>query len=67
MLHALRHELGDQSFFRVPAAFTRAVVRTRLKATTEDLIQVVNAVAGRYYRPWFERYVYGTEVAPIGR
>ncbi len=67
VLHALRHELGDRDFTRVLATFTRAAARSRLKATTEDLIQVVNAVSRRDYRPWFDRYVYGTGIPPIGQ
>lgn len=37
----------------------------KMKVTTEDVIQFANAISGRDLRPWFDRYVYGTEVPPI--
>jgi len=37
----------------------------RIEVTTENLILFASAVAKRDLRPWFERYVYGTDVPKV--
>lgn len=68
VLHAIREELGRQrgseeqgdKYF---AAFLRAIVKNfaHRAATTEDLIGILEQISGQPWRPFFVRYVYGTE------
>lgn len=69
VLHALRLELqrqkgsaaeGDRHFI----AFLRTYVERHRYAwaTTRVLVETLNQVAGGDWQPWFERYVYGTEI-----
>jgi hypothetical protein len=65
VLHALRQEMGDQAFFTLYKKFPEACQKMKMKATTEDLIQFVNAITKKDYRPFFEKYIYGTEVPEV--
>lgn len=65
VLHALRAEMGDQNFKKMLYFLTTKADEKKLKVTTEDVIQFVNALSGRDLRPWFDRYIYGTEVPSI--
>jgi len=56
--------LGDRVFFAVLKSFVEQSQKNRLKATTEDFIQFVNAISKKDYRPWFEKYIFGMEVPP---
>ncbi len=62
VLHALRQEVGDETFKKLLYFLTAQAAKKNLKATTEDVIQFVNALTKQDYHPWFDRYVYGTEV-----
>lgn len=64
-LHLLRQEMGDELFFTVLKKFVEACQKKRLKATTEDFIQFVNAISKKDYRPLFEKYFYGNEPVPV--
>lgn len=64
-LHYLRQEMGDDIFFTVLKKFAEACQMKRLKATTEDFIQFVNAISKKDFRPLFERYFYGNEPVPV--
>ncbi|HSN57341.1 MAG TPA: M1 family aminopeptidase [Candidatus Sulfomarinibacteraceae bacterium] len=65
VLHALRQEIGDATFKKLLYFLTvQAAKKPGMKVITEDLIQFVNALTNKDYRPWFDRYVYGTEVPP---
>ncbi len=64
-LHYLRKELGDQIFFTILKKFAEASQKKRIKATTEDFIQFVNAISKKDLRPAFEKYVLGTEPVPV--
>lgn len=65
LLHALRKELGDQIFFTILKRFVEQAQKKRLKATTEDFIQFVNFFSKRDFRPFFEKYFYGSEPVPV--
>lgn len=65
VLHALRKEMGDPAFFTLMKKFPEACLKTKLKATTEDVIQFVNAIGKKDYRPFFDKYIYGTEVPEV--
>ena len=74
VVHALRLELqrqkgsaaeGDRHFI--------ALLRTFLKrnhlgwGTTAGLVATLDELTGGDWQPWFERYVYGTEVPRLPR
>ena len=62
VLHALRQELGDQAFFTV---FKSLLSSFPMKdATTADVIAITGLVTKKDYRPWFERYILGSEWPP---
>ncbi len=65
VLHALRHEMGDEKFTKLLFFLTKAAEEKQLKVSTEDVIQFASAIGGKDYRPFFDRYVYGTEVPEI--
>ena len=65
LLHNLRKELGDEVFFTILKRFTEQCQKKRLKATTEDFIQFVNFFSKKDYKPWFEKYFYGSEPLPV--
>ncbi len=65
VLHALRQDMGDEAFKKMLFFLTTQAAKKNMKVVTEDLIQFVNAVSGKDYRPWFERYVYGTEIPSL--
>lgn len=73
VLQAIREELrrqrgseaeGDRYF----AAFMRAVVKNfaHRAASTEDLIGILEQITKQPWRPFFDRYVYGTETPKRG-
>ncbi|HEV2855097.1 MAG TPA: M1 family aminopeptidase [Thermoanaerobaculia bacterium] len=74
VLHALRLELqrqkgspeeGDRYFI--------ALLRTYLKrhrygwGTTRGLVETLDQLTGSKWQPWFERYVYGTEIPSLSK
>lgn len=65
MLHALRRELGDQAFFTVFKSLVSSFPGKL--ATTRDVLNVVRLVAGDDRRPFFDRYLFGTEIAPADK
>jgi len=65
VLHALRHEMGDEKFTKMLFFLTKAAEDKKLKVTTEDVIRFASAIGGKDYRPFFDRYVFGTEVPEI--
>jgi hypothetical protein len=63
VLHALRQEIGDQAFFTV---FKSLLSSFPMKdATTKDAIAITNLVTKKDYKPWFERYLLGSEWPPL--
>jgi hypothetical protein len=65
LLHNLRKELGDQIFFTILKKFAEQCQKKRLKATTEDFIQFVNFFSKKDFRPFFEKYFYGSDPLPV--
>src|SRR5204862_517503 len=59
VLHALRQEVGDATFFQILrttlGSFTLKPIWTR------DFIATTNLVTKRDFRPWFDRYVFGAD------
>jgi aminopeptidase N len=58
VLHMLRAELGDASFFRGIRAYYRA--HRHKTATTEDLRRALERASGRSLREFFARWVYAS-------
>ncbi len=66
VLHALRQDMGDAKFKHMLRLMTTAAAKkTEFKMITDDVIFFANAITKKDYRPFFNRYVYGTEVPPI--
>lgn len=65
VLHALRQDMGDENFKKMLYFLTVQANKKQMKVITEDIIQFASALGGTDYRPWFERYVFGTEVPPV--
>jgi hypothetical protein len=66
VLHALRQDMGDAEFKKMLYLMTTAAAKKpELKMITEDVIYIASAITRKDYHPWFDRYVYGTEVPPI--
>lgn len=74
VLHALRLELqrqkgspaeGDRYFM----AFLRSYVKRSRDGwgTTSSLVEELDQLTGGSWQPWFERYVYGTEIPQVLR
>ena len=65
VLHALRQEMGDANFKKMLYYLTtQAAKKPGMKVVTEDVILFVSALTGEDYHPWFDRYIYGTDVPP---
>lgn len=63
VLHALRLEMGDDAFFR---AFRKILDDHRFKPLhTKDAIATINAVAGKDYTDFWNRYLLGTEIPDL--
>ena len=61
LLHALRKELGDDLFFSVLRSFLRSFEK-RQTVTTDDFVGLLGFVTKKDWKPWFEKYYYGTEM-----
>ncbi len=61
LLHTLRQELGDDLFFTTLRSFLRSFEK-RGTATTDDFIALLGFVTKKDWKPWFEKYYYGTEM-----
>ena len=62
LLVALRKELGDDMFFTVLKSFLRSFATRRPAVVTDDLVALLDFATKKDWKPWFERYFYGTEV-----
>ena len=72
VIHALRLELqrqkgspqeGDRYFIAMMRSY---INRSRYGwGTTRGLVETLNQLTGGDWQPWFERYVYGTEVPKV--
>ena len=63
MLHALRAELGDQAFFTLFKSLVRSFPGK--PAGTRDVLALGKLATGKDLRPFFDRYVFGTEMPPL--
>jgi hypothetical protein len=65
VLHALRYDMGEDNFKKMLYFLTtQAAKKPGMKVITEDVILFANALTKKDYHPWFDKYVYGTEVPP---
>ncbi len=62
-LHALRLEVGDQKFFEILKTYSKRFEGGN--ATTADFIAVAEEVSGRELSPFFDRWLYSRDLAPI--
>jgi hypothetical protein len=71
VLHALRLELqreagkeeGERQFWIALRSYLKSFPFTW--AGTTHLVAILEKVTGKPWQPWFERYVYGTEMPPL--
>ncbi len=63
VLHALRQELGDEKFFTILKSFLRSFPMQNV--STIDFVDLTSYIAKKDYGPWYERYLFGTEVPKI--
>jgi len=57
--------MGDQNFKKMLFFLTtQAAKKPGMKIITEDVILFANAMTNKDYHPWFDKYVYGTEIRP---
>lgn len=61
LLQTLRLELGDDLFFTVLRSFLRSFEKQR-DVTTDDFVALLSFATKKDWKPWFERYSYGTEM-----
>ncbi len=73
VLHALRLELrrqrgsaeeGDRHFFALLRSFIKNF--RYQSGATRHLVGILEQMTGEAWQPWFERYVYGAEMPPLG-
>ncbi|NOT01340.1 MAG: hypothetical protein HOP29_12010 [Phycisphaerales bacterium] len=56
VLHMLRHQLGDETFFKVIQAYTRRFRESEVE--TDDFRRVIEEVSGRNFEQFFEQWTY---------
>lgn len=56
LLHMLRHQLGDETFFRAIQAYTRRFRESEVE--TDDFRRVVEEVSGRNFEQFFEQWAH---------
>ncbi|HPA51207.1 MAG TPA: M1 family aminopeptidase [Thermoanaerobaculia bacterium] len=61
LLQTLRLELGDDLFFTVLRSFLRSFEKQR-DVTTDDFVALLSFATKKDWKPWFEKYYYGTEM-----
>lgn len=62
LLEAVRAKVGDETCFRALGTFLTSSVSRRPAVVTDDFVGHLSALTGSDWKPWFERYYYGTEV-----
>ncbi len=62
-LHALRKEVGDEKFFEILKGYASKFHDGT--ATTEDLIALSSQVAEKDLQPFFDKWVYASELPPV--
>jgi aminopeptidase len=61
LLQAIRKEIGDDAFFTVLKSFQRSFEK-KPAVTTDQFVGLLSYVTKKDWKPWFEKYYYGTEV-----
>ncbi len=62
LLAALRKELGDKVFFTAMKSFLKSFATRQPAVVTSDFAGLLEFMTKKDWKPWFERYFYGTEV-----
>ncbi len=62
VLQAIRDKVGEKTFWTLLRSFLRSFPYKAV--TTEDFIGLTEHITGEDWRPFFDRYVYGTEFPP---
>lgn len=62
-LHALRKEVGDEKFFEILKGYASKFHDGT--ATTEDLIALSSQIAQKDLQPFFDKWVYSSELPPV--
>jgi aminopeptidase N len=62
-VHALRKEVGDESFFEILKTY--GAQHRDSTATTDDLIAISSAVAKKDLYPFFQRWVYSSDLPEV--
>lgn len=73
VIHAMRQKLerdmgSEQEGFRAFVAFMRTYLKSFQYrwAPTRHMVDILNQITGKDdWQPWFERYIYGTEMPPV--
>lgn len=73
VLHSLRQELkkaageteGERQFWILLRSYLKSF--TYQWGGTVHLVALLDRITGKSWQPWFERYVYGTEMPPLDR
>jgi hypothetical protein len=63
ILHAMRQKLGDKTFWTIFRSFLKSFPYKTV--TTEDFIGLSNFITKQNWQPFFDRYVYGTEMPEL--
>lgn len=62
-IHALRKEVGDDNFFKILKTYGEK--HRDSTATTEDLIAISSEISGKELQPFFDKWVYSSELPPV--
>ncbi|MFA5504594.1 MAG: M1 family metallopeptidase [Vulcanimicrobiota bacterium] len=62
-IHALRKEVGDETFFEILKQY--GTQHRDSTATTDDLVAISSAVSGKDLFPFFQRWVYSSDLPPV--
>ncbi len=61
LLEAIRKEIGDDAFFTVLKSFQRSFEK-RPAVTTDQFVGLLSYVTKKDWKPWFEKFYYGSEM-----
>jgi len=62
LLTDIRTEVGDERFFASMRSFLESFAQRRPAVVTGDYVEILGTLTKKDWKPWFERYFYGTEV-----
>ena len=62
LLTDIRAEVGDELFFGSMRSFLESFAARRPAVVTGDYVEALGTLTKKDWKPWFERYFYGTEV-----